>query len=260
MKRWMFLLMSSLLLLSACDEGLTDKEKQEIAAEKEQKKKEETEEKEREKKEKAEKKEKEKQEKAEERERKKQEKDEKKKKREEEKAEKKRQKEEEKAEKAKRKEQEKADKEEKKEEERLEKKKGESEEESEKDYWSEQKNQERIIGKSDQDFKKIKKSKPNKVRNDSTGNWRIMTIAKSVDIEDYLLSYNDLHMKEEEVHFVVNFNYETTTLVNEVNGLLYVDIHEYKPKEEHDANVLGSGLLLKSYVIYPDGDIEELEI
>lgn len=126
--------------------------------------------------------------------------------------------------------------------------------------WDDVKEVDKIIGKSDKDFSEVTKSKPNDVRNDNTGNWRILKISENIDIEEYALSYADMHMKDDEVHFIVNFNYHTTTVINKMDGLLYVDIKEYEKKEEHDAKVLGSGMVLKSYVIYPDGDIQELEI
>ena len=132
-------------------------------------------------------------------------------------------------------------------------------EEEEDSSWDDLKEQDKIIGKSDKDYSEVSKSKPRDVRNDVTGKWRITTIAESVDIEEYALSYADLHMKDDEVHFIVNFNYKTTTVINKMNGLLYVDIKEYEKKEEHDAKKLGGGMLLKSYVIYPDGDIQELD-
>lgn len=125
--------------------------------------------------------------------------------------------------------------------------------------WDDLKEKEKIIGVSDKDFSKVTKSKPSEVRNDSTGNWRITKISENIDIEEYALSYADLNMKDDEVHHIVNFNYHTTTWLNKMNGLLYVDIKEYVKKEEHDAKKLGSGMLLKSYVIFPDGDIQELD-
>lgn len=126
--------------------------------------------------------------------------------------------------------------------------------------WDDVKEMDKIIGKSDKDFSEVTKSKPNDVRNDNTGNWRILKISENIDIEEYALSYADMYMEDDEVHFVVNFNYHTTTWLNKLNGLLYVEVREYVKKEEHDAKVLGSGMTLKSYVIYPDGDIQELEI
>lgn len=127
------------------------------------------------------------------------------------------------------------------------------------DSWNDFKDTERIIGKSDQDFQSITKSKPGKVRNDNTGNWRIIKFAESVDLEKYLLSYKNEYMESGQTHFLVNFSRNTTTVLNDANGLLSVDVHEYVKKEEHDAADLGNGMLLKSYTIYPDGDIEETD-
>ena len=125
--------------------------------------------------------------------------------------------------------------------------------------WDDLKDKDKIVGKSDKDFKELTKSKPSDVRNDVTGNWRVVTMSESVDVTEYALSYQDLHMKEDEVHFIVNFNYNTTTWLNYMGGLLYVETRERVDKEEHDANKLGTGMTLKNYRIYPDGDIEELE-
>lgn len=125
--------------------------------------------------------------------------------------------------------------------------------------WDDLKDRDNIVGNSDKDFKELTKSKPSDVRNDVTGNWKVVTISEGVDATEYAQSYQDLHMKEDEVHFIVNFSYNTTTWLNELGGLLYVDIRERIDKEEHDADKLGSGMVLKSYRIYPDGDIEEIE-
>lgn len=121
------------------------------------------------------------------------------------------------------------------------------------------KNQDNIIGKSDKDFSEITNSKPSDVRNDTTGNWKVITISENVDIEEYALSYYNTHMEDGEVHHIVNFTRNTTTWLNHLGGLLYVDVKERVEREEHDASILGSGMLLKSYVIYSDGDIEEIE-
>jgi|SRR5690625_793626 len=142
---------------------------------------------------------------------------------------------------------------------KAEKEEKEDDEEEEDLTWDDLKDKDRIVGKSDKDYKEVSESKASDVRNDSTGNWKKSKFAESVDIEEYLLSYEELHMEEGEIHFIINFNYNTTTVVNKMNGVLYVDIHEYEKKEEHEADKIGSGMLLKSYVIYPDGDIEELE-
>lgn len=135
-----------------------------------------------------------------------------------------------------------------------------TEEENEKDTtWDDIKNQDNIVGKSDKDFSDLSKSKPTEVRNDTTGNWRVSTLSENVDIIQYALSYHDLYMNEGEVHHIVNFGNDTTTWLNNIGGILYVDIKERVDGEEHDASTLGSGMVLKSYAIYPDGDIEEIK-
>jgi hypothetical protein len=125
--------------------------------------------------------------------------------------------------------------------------------------WDDVKNQDKIVGKSDKDFSELSNSKPTEVRNDTTGNWRVSTLSENVDIIHYALSYHDLHMSEGEVHHIVNFGNDTTTWLNNIGGILYVDIKERVDGEEHDASTLGSGMVLKSYAIYPDGDIEEIK-
>jgi len=119
---------------------------------------------------------------------------------------------------------------------------------------------EESIGTSDKDFTELTKSKASKMLNDVTGKWKKSTFAKSVDLNEYLISYNELHMKGSEVHVIVNFNYSTTTIVNDYGDRLSVRVHEYVKKEEHDAKSVGGGLLLGEYEIYKDnGDIIRID-
>ncbi|AOY76907.1 hypothetical protein [Clostridium formicaceticum] len=116
------------------------------------------------------------------------------------------------------------------------------------------------IGQSNKDFLELTKTKPSSVREDNTGNWRKVAIADSVDIVEYVASYNELYMEQGQVHAIVNFNYNTTTMINDLGGMISVRIHEYVDKEEHDANKLGSGMLLKEYQVYKDNrDIIEVQ-
>lgn len=125
--------------------------------------------------------------------------------------------------------------------------------------WDDVKDHERIVGVSDKDFSKLKKMKPGKVRNDTTGKAKKLVMSGNEDVLEYLLSYEKKNMKDDEVHYIINFTTNTTTVVNKMSGLLYADVKEYVDKEEHDAKSIGSGMLLKSYIIYPDGDIEEVK-
>lgn len=116
-----------------------------------------------------------------------------------------------------------------------------------------------IIGKSDKNFKEATNAEPVSVRNDKTGNWRKTSISEDIDIEEYALSYNKEHMKDGEIHFIINFTRNTTTVIRKSGGLLDVEIKEHVKKEEHDAKTIGSGMMLKEYKTYPDGDIEEIK-
>ena len=76
-------------------------------------------------------------------------------------------------------------------------------------------NRENIIGTSNKDFKKISTSKPTKVRNDTTGNWKLSKITTTDDILEYAKSYYDNNFtSDDEIHAIVNFTLNTTTCVS----------------------------------------------
>ena len=99
------------------------------------------------------------------------------------------------------------------------------------------------------------------VTNDVTGNWRIATIAENIEMQDYALDYYKEYFKsDDEIHAIVNFNYKTTTKISVMGNLLDVSVYEYVDKEEHDAKLLFSGMLLKEYHVNKDtGEIEEIQ-
>lgn len=95
------------------------------------------------------------------------------------------------------------------------------------------------------------------VRNDVTGKWRKSLIAENVEPKDYALDYYKQYFKsDDEIHAIVNFNYNTTTKLSVMDNLLDVTIYEYVDKEEHDAKLLFSGMVLDEYFI----DIDSGEI
>lgn len=121
---------------------------------------------------------------------------------------------------------------------------------------------ENIIGTSNKNYKDIDTSKPNSVRNDKTGNWRLSTVATTENIVKYTKSYYENNFSDDkEIHAIVNFTLNTTTKVSKVlDNILSVTVHEYVDKEEHDANELFSGMVLADYFVYLDnGDIEEIK-
>lgn len=100
------------------------------------------------------------------------------------------------------------------------------------------------------------------VRNDVTGNWRIVKTAANIQIEEYALDYyKNKFTSKNEIHWIVNFTNKTTTCISNVVGdRLSVVIHEYVDKEEHYADTLGSGMVLAEFSVYlNNGDIEKIK-
>lgn len=119
-----------------------------------------------------------------------------------------------------------------------------------------------IIGVSDKSLKDddIYILYEDSVRNDTTGKWRLAKTSDDIDITEYALSYYKEYFKsDDEVHAFINFTQNTTTNITCTSGLLFVTMYEHVDKEEHDANLLFSGQMLSSYIIYIDnGDIEKI--
>lgn len=104
------------------------------------------------------------------------------------------------------------------------------------------------------------KFRADKVRNDATGNWRISCIAENIDMSEHALDYYKQYFTDDsEIHFIVNFNYNTTTKIMSMGDQLDVTVQDYVSKEEHDAKVLGSGEVLAEYFVDKDtGEIEKV--
>lgn len=104
------------------------------------------------------------------------------------------------------------------------------------------------------------KFRADKVRNDTTGNWRISCIAENIDMSEHALDYYKQYFTDDsEIHFIVNFNYNTTTKIMSMGDQLDVTVQDYVSKEEHDAKVLGSGEVLAEYFVDKDtGEVEKV--
>lgn len=88
------------------------------------------------------------------------------------------------------------------------------------------------------------------VRNDGTGKWRKSLIAENVEPMDYALNYYKQYFKsDDEIHAIINFNDNTTTKLSVAGNLLAVTVYEYVDKEELDAKLLFSGMVLDEYFI-----------
>lgn len=121
-----------------------------------------------------------------------------------------------------------------------------------------------IYGVSDKDIESLDIDSDftiSKVINDVTGNWRISVINKSMDFEEYALSYYKKYFTDDkEIHAIVNFAYMTTTKITATGDMLNVTVYEYVKDEEHDAKKLFGGMLYSEYRIYLDnGDIIKVE-
>ena len=88
------------------------------------------------------------------------------------------------------------------------------------------------------------------VRNDTTGNWRIALIAENVEVKDIACDYyNACFKSDSEIHFIVNFNSNTTSSISATGDALHVTVREYVSGEEHDAKLLGGGTVLNEYLL-----------
>lgn len=98
------------------------------------------------------------------------------------------------------------------------------------------------------------------VRNDVTGKWRVLVFYSAENIVDHAVEYYNAYFSaDDEIHIAVNLGLKTTSVMNVSGGVMYVDVHEYVDKEEHDAKVLGGGDLLKSYTVNLEtGEIEDI--
>lgn len=102
---------------------------------------------------------------------------------------------------------------------------------------------------------------PVSMREDATDSWKVSTIACSADPKEYALSYyKECFEDGDRVHWVVNFSTNTTTCINDMDGLLSVTTYEYVDGEEHSAKEIGGGMKLDEFLVYVDsGKIEEIQ-
>lgn len=86
------------------------------------------------------------------------------------------------------------------------------------------------------------------VRGDNTGKWRIVKTASGIAPSTYAVDYAKVYMQDTDIydiHFIVDFTLSTTTKIqNSSFGILSVTTTEYVSGEEHDASIIGGGLLL----------------
>ena len=84
------------------------------------------------------------------------------------------------------------------------------------------------------------------VSGDTTGKWRIVKVANATAPYKYAVEYAKAYMKDADmtsIHYIVDFSLNTTTKLQIIENKLCVTTTEYVDKEEHDASVIGNGLL-----------------
>ena len=100
------------------------------------------------------------------------------------------------------------------------------------------------------------------VNDDVTGKWRLSRVATSVFVTDYAVAYYENYFEsDDEIHIIINFSTNTTSIVRKVANLLDITVHEHVDKEECSAKTLGSGMVYGEYHVHLDtGEVEKLDL
>ena len=104
-------------------------------------------------------------------------------------------------------------------------------------------------------IKKIKKelkekydiSEPSSfVQGDVTGKWRVLVVANSTPPSEYAVDYARAYIENTDttIHYIINFSLKTTSQIQISFGIVSVKTTEYVDKEEHNAKIIGEGMLL----------------
>lgn len=86
---------------------------------------------------------------------------------------------------------------------------------------------------------------PTRVNDDTTGKWKLNRMVSATNPIDFAFDYYKNFMQPDEIHFIINFSTKTTTIIQNVAGMLYVRVLEHVDKEEVSAKTLGKGTLLQ---------------
>ena len=88
------------------------------------------------------------------------------------------------------------------------------------------------------------------VRGDATGAWRIVTVVNATPPSYYAVEYARAYMEGGGIHYIVNFSLKTTTMIRISLGIVEAKTTEYVNKEEHDASIIGQGMLYTDSFFY----------
>src|SRR5690625_1957473 len=69
---------------------------------------------------------------------------------------------------------------------------------------------------------------------DSDG-WKNVVTSKKCDVEEDTIDFYEEYMENGDVYYIISFATNTTTVIRDTGTHLYITVHEYEDKEEHDA-------------------------
>ena len=88
-------------------------------------------------------------------------------------------------------------------------------------------------------------SDPTRINDDATGKWKLNRMTGATNPIDFAFDYYKNFMEPDEIHYIINFSTKTTTIIQNISGMLYVRVLEHVDKEEVTAKTIGSGTLLQ---------------
>ena len=101
------------------------------------------------------------------------------------------------------------------------------------------------VDKKEEMKKEYNLSDPMPINNDTTGKWRLNRMTGATNPMDFAFDYYKNFMQPDEIHYIINFSTKTTTIIQNMAGMLYVRVLEHVDKEEVTAKTIGSGVLLQ---------------
>lgn len=101
------------------------------------------------------------------------------------------------------------------------------------------------VDKKEEMKKAYKLSDPSPINGDTTGKWKLNRMTGATNPIDFAFDYYKNFMEPDEIHYIINFSTKTTTIIQNVAGMLYVRVLEHVEKEEITSKTIGSGTLLE---------------
>ena len=117
------------------------------------------------------------------------------------------------------------------------------------------------VDKKEEMKKEYNLSGPMPINNDTTGKWRLNRMTGATNPIDFAFDYYKNFMQPDEIHYIINFSTKTTTIIQNMAGMLYVRVLEHVDKEEVTAKTIGSGTVLQEkYFNMETGEPYEVEV